>query len=548
MTHRRGGVKLIAMTNWLPVAMIAAVMGAFAFSPANAVEAAPEAKSATAPAVPAAALPAAPLDQLYARLARTRYPEEAEGILAEIERLRMKSGSDSADLLLGRALKARESAKLDIALPLFDAVVELYPDWSEAWSERATTRFQNGDVNGAMGDLAQTLKREPRDVGGARRPRRDPHRRRRAGRGAARLRPRARACPRVGAAQGGAGARAELGLEPLALMTFALGALGGLAALSLSFTLAMNRILAAALPGGRPSRRPRPRQAACRRDAAARAGARGGAAHAWRLRQFRRSRMSRWPSGWRQEGYRVFAVDRPGHGYSDRLGGRGATSPSRQAAWIREALATLGVREAIVVVHSLAGVLGLAMAVDAPEFTRGLVLLAPVSHPWPGGVSWYYTLAAPPLPRRAVSLAARAAVRAREDGQRAARRPSRPTRSRPTTRAARGWRCCSGPGTFAPIPRTSSTCTRRSRRCRRVTARSPRRPHPDGRRGQARVRRIARPRLRPRIFPTRRLRMLPGVGHSPHFAAPEEVVAAIAAVDRQALGKQTPLRSTAAAG
>lgn len=164
MTHRRGGVKLIAMTNWLPVAMIAAVMGAFAFSPANAVEAAPEAKSATAPAVPAAALPAAPLDQLYARLARTRYPEEAEGILAEIERLRMKSGSNSADLLLGRALKARESAKLDIALPLFDAVVELYPDWSEAWSERATTRFQNGDVNGAMGDLAQTLKREPRDV------------------------------------------------------------------------------------------------------------------------------------------------------------------------------------------------------------------------------------------------------------------------------------------------------------------------------------------------------------------------------------------------
>jgi tetratricopeptide (TPR) repeat protein len=43
--------------------------------------------------------------------------------------------------------------------------VDLYPDWSEAWSERATARFKNGDVNGAMADLAQTLKREPRDVG-----------------------------------------------------------------------------------------------------------------------------------------------------------------------------------------------------------------------------------------------------------------------------------------------------------------------------------------------------------------------------------------------
>ena len=97
------------------------------------------------------------------------------------------------------------------------------------------------------------------------------------------------------------------------------------------------------------------------------------------------------------EGFRVFSVDRPGHGWSDRMGPRAqASSPEQQAQWLRLALQRLGVREAIVVVHSLAGVLGLAMALNAPEFTRGLVLLAPVSHPWPGGVSWYYGLAASP--------------------------------------------------------------------------------------------------------------------------------------------------------
>src|SRR6202041_1920301 len=53
-----------------------------------------------------------------------------------------------------------------------------------------------------------------------------------------------------------------------------------------------------------------------------------------------------------------------------------------------------GVDRAIVVAHSLAGVLGLAMALNAPGFVRGLVLLAPVSHPWVGGVLWYYTVAA----------------------------------------------------------------------------------------------------------------------------------------------------------
>jgi pimeloyl-ACP methyl ester carboxylesterase len=95
-------------------------------------------------------------------------------------------------------------------------------------------------------------------------------------------------------------------------------------------------------------------------------------------------------------GFRTIAVDRPGHGWSSRFPGRGRSSPTRQAALIRAALARRGVTQAIMVVHSWAGVLGLAMALDAPEFTRGLVLLAPVSHPWPGGVSWYYKVAVTP--------------------------------------------------------------------------------------------------------------------------------------------------------
>lgn len=95
-------------------------------------------------------------------------------------------------------------------------------------------------------------------------------------------------------------------------------------------------------------------------------------------------------------GFRVLAVDRPGHGWSSRRSGRRLSSPLRQAALIRAALAGRGVTQAIVVVHSLAGALGLAMALEAPAFTRALVLLAPVSHPWPGGVDWRYKAAASP--------------------------------------------------------------------------------------------------------------------------------------------------------
>ena len=132
---------------------------ALGLTPVGAFAAAPP------PAKPAVSADAAALDRLYARLARTPYADEAVGILTEIDQMRTQSGSDTADLLLARAQKARAAADLSLALQLFDAVVDLYPEWSEAWSERAAARYQSGDVGGAMGDLAQTLKREPRDVG-----------------------------------------------------------------------------------------------------------------------------------------------------------------------------------------------------------------------------------------------------------------------------------------------------------------------------------------------------------------------------------------------
>lgn len=91
------------------------------------------------------------------------------------------------------------------------------------------------------------------------------------------------------------------------------------------------------------------------------------------------------------EHYRVIAIDRPGHGWSDRLGGPEVASPARQAVLIREVLAKLGIDRAIVVGHSWSGALVANLALDHADLVSGLVLLSPVSHPWPGGsISWYY--------------------------------------------------------------------------------------------------------------------------------------------------------------
>ena len=77
--------------------------------------------------------------------------------------------------------------------------------------------------------------------------------------------------------------------------------------------------------------------------------------------------------------YRVIVFDRPGYGYSGRPSGRSFT-PSAQAELFEDALARLGVREALVLGHSWGAMVATAMALASPGLVRGVML-----------VSGYYT-------------------------------------------------------------------------------------------------------------------------------------------------------------
>jgi len=89
--------------------------------------------------------------------------------------------------------------------------------------------------------------------------------------------------------------------------------------------------------------------------------------------------------------YRVIAFDRPGHGWSDRIAGREAGLPARQAAILAEGMRKLGLKNAVVVGHSWGGAVAPNLALDHADVTGGLVLLSAVTHPWPGGqITWYY--------------------------------------------------------------------------------------------------------------------------------------------------------------
>ena len=96
------------------------------------------------------------------------------------------------------------------------------------------------------------------------------------------------------------------------------------------------------------------------------------------------------------EKHRVILIDRPGHGWSTRARLDDST-PAIQGRMIDEALEKLGVGRAMLVVHSWSGALGARMALDYPQRIAGLVMLAPVAYPWPGGVGWYNKVVTTPV-------------------------------------------------------------------------------------------------------------------------------------------------------
>ncbi|WP_165405330.1 alpha/beta fold hydrolase [Bradyrhizobium genosp. SA-3] len=94
--------------------------------------------------------------------------------------------------------------------------------------------------------------------------------------------------------------------------------------------------------------------------------------------------------------HRVILIDRPGHGWSTRVRRQDST-PQIQARMIDDALQKLGIDRAVFVVHSWSGALGARIALDHPHRVAGLVMLAPVTHPWRGGVGRYNEIIATPV-------------------------------------------------------------------------------------------------------------------------------------------------------
>jgi len=92
--------------------------------------------------------------------------------------------------------------------------------------------------------------------------------------------------------------------------------------------------------------------------------------------------------------HRVIAVDRPGHGKSDRPNG---ATLQLQTRLLHDALVRLGVTRPILVGHSWGGSLALAYAVEYGNELSGIILLAPAAYSDGGADQFMRTVLKTPL-------------------------------------------------------------------------------------------------------------------------------------------------------
>jgi tetratricopeptide (TPR) repeat protein len=105
------------------------------------------------------------LDFLFGALKVAPDDASAKAVEDRIWAVWTSAGDETTNLLMGRAKKAADEQDYDLAVRLLSAIIEIKPDFTEAWNRRATVYFLQKDYVNAMADIAKVLSREPRHYG-----------------------------------------------------------------------------------------------------------------------------------------------------------------------------------------------------------------------------------------------------------------------------------------------------------------------------------------------------------------------------------------------
>jgi tetratricopeptide (TPR) repeat protein len=119
---------------------------------------------ATGPKLTPAQMRADALDRLFALL-HTASDKDAPKIEENIWKLWMASDSPSADVVLNQVARAMSAKDYVAAMDMANTLVDLYPNYAEAWNKRATLFYIIGRDKESLADIEKVLALEPRHFG-----------------------------------------------------------------------------------------------------------------------------------------------------------------------------------------------------------------------------------------------------------------------------------------------------------------------------------------------------------------------------------------------
>src|SRR5688572_25790259 len=90
------------------------------------------------------------IDFLFEALKVAPDDDSAKAIENRIWALWLASGSDTADLLMTRVKQASEAKNYDLGIRLLGAIIEIRPNYIEAWNRRATLYFLKKDYSNSL--------------------------------------------------------------------------------------------------------------------------------------------------------------------------------------------------------------------------------------------------------------------------------------------------------------------------------------------------------------------------------------------------------------
>lgn len=107
----------------------------------------------------------AELDTLFSRLAASATEQEARAIASEIWTIWTTPDDPVLADRVATIMQAGGLAGPMSQLPMIDALIADYPDYSEGWNMRATAHFLNGAYDRSLADIEKALELEPRHFG-----------------------------------------------------------------------------------------------------------------------------------------------------------------------------------------------------------------------------------------------------------------------------------------------------------------------------------------------------------------------------------------------